>query len=230
MSDIVSTAEVSQIDREEILRSFKSFIESEDYPCIMAKAVFNAGNYVLNTYNEFGSTSAAESIFEDLQDFIENHDFDSQKPESFIAVFPPAEIYSEAEFEDKLWKQLTEINKKDQHDWDPTVSSDPENENFSFSIAGRAFFVIGMHPNSSRFARQSPFPAITFNLHHQFENLREKGVFEDVKEKIRKRDKEFQGSMNPMVKDFGKDSEAKQYSGRVVGKSWKCPFHQPIKK
>ena len=26
-------------------------------------------------------------------------------------------------------------------------------------------------------------------------------------------------------KDFGNNSEAKQYSGRKVDKEWKCPFH-----
>lgn len=83
-----------------------------------------------------------------------------------------------------------------------------------------------MHPNSSRKARRSPFPSIAFNLHAQFEKLREMGAYEKVRDKIRERDKELQGSMNPMLEDFGLSSEAKQYSGKATGKDWVCPFHQ----
>ncbi|MEX0721203.1 MAG: guanitoxin biosynthesis heme-dependent pre-guanitoxin N-hydroxylase GntA [Balneolaceae bacterium] len=213
----------------EIIRLFEDFIIAEDHPCIMAQAVFNAKNYVLNCYNDFGSTATAEKLVHDLEKFVANHDFESNRLESFIAVFPKRKFYSEMEFEEILWQQLIEINKKDPHDWDTSVSSAPEDKHFSFSIAGRAFFVVGMHPNSSRIARQSPLPAIAFNLHYQFDNLRERGVFEEVKEKIRKRDKELQGNINPMVEDFDKDSEAKQYSGRAVDNLWKCPFQHPKK-
>ena len=45
-----------------------------------------------------------------------------------------------------------------------------------------------------------------------------------MKTMIRKRDTAFQGSINPMVADFGTTSEAKQYSGREVSESWKRPL------
>src|SRR5690606_40704217 len=102
--------------------------------------------------------------------------------------------------------------------------SDPENDNFSFSLGGKAFYMVGLHPNSSRKARQSPVPAIAFNLHWQFEKLREMGAYYTVRDKIRERDKDLQGSINPMLEDFGETSEARQYSGRKVGEEWKCPF------
>jgi FPC/CPF motif-containing protein YcgG len=35
----------------------------------------------------------------------------------------------------------------------------------------------------------------------------------------------FQGSINPMLKNFGEGSEASQYSGRAVSDTWACPFH-----
>jgi FPC/CPF motif-containing protein YcgG len=93
-------------------------------------------------------------------------------------------------------------------------------------LIGKAFYVVGMHPNSSRIARQSPFPTIVFNLHWQFEKLRQMGSYETVRDRIRERDEELQGSMNPMLSDFGKGSEAKQYSGKKVDDNWKCPFHK----
>ncbi|HKJ80258.1 MAG TPA: guanitoxin biosynthesis heme-dependent pre-guanitoxin N-hydroxylase GntA, partial [Prolixibacteraceae bacterium] len=113
----------------------------------------------------------------------------------------------------------------DDQPWDETVSADCTDDNFSFSVLNHAFYIIGLHPNSSRKARRSPYPAMVFNLHWQFEQLREMGTYKQVKETIRQRDIEFEGSINPMLDDFGDRSEARQYSGRAVDDSWKCPFH-----
>ena len=45
-----------------------------------------------------------------------------------------------------------------------------------------------------------------------------------MRDVIRARDERQTGSMNPMLADFGKRSEAIQYSGRAAGADWKCPF------
>ena len=69
-----------------------------------------------------------------------------------------------------------------------------------------------------------PLPVLVFNLHEQFESLREEGGFERMRDTIRRRDEELQGSINPMVSDHGETSEARQYSGRRLGKAWEAPF------
>jgi hypothetical protein len=51
------------------------------------------------------------------------------------------------------------------------------------------------------------------------------GAYQAVKNKIRLRDKKLQGTINPVLRDFGSDSETRQYSGRNVGAEWECPFH-----
>ena len=121
---------------------------------------------------------------------------------------------------------LQRLHNNDDEDWDESVSPDPNDSDFSFSVKGKAFYIIGMHPNSSRLARQAPYCTVVFNLHWQFEKLREMGTYQKVKERIRKRDKALQGTINPILRDFGTDSETKQYSGREVEANWKCPFHQ----
>ena len=112
----------------------------------------------------------------------------------------------------------------DTYDWDPSVSKHLNDNNYSFSIVGRAFYIVGMHPNSSRKARQMPYATLVFNLHSQFEKLREMGAYNQVRNRIRNRDIKLQGTINPMLKDFGQESEAKQYSGRKVEKNWECPY------
>jgi len=87
-----------------------------------------------------------------------------------------------------------------------------------------SFYIVGMHPNSSRFARKSPYTMIVFNLHAQFEKLRETNRYDRVRDLIRHRDKSYQGFVNPMLSDFGTNSEARQYSGRQVSANWECPF------
>ncbi|HET8838227.1 MAG TPA: guanitoxin biosynthesis heme-dependent pre-guanitoxin N-hydroxylase GntA [Flavobacteriaceae bacterium] len=205
--------------------AFRKFILEENHPCVMAQSVFTQDNFNLHTYENLGSRKAAKEIIEDLKNYLSSYNFKSKQFFSFLATFPNEKKLSEKQFESLLWQQLQFLHELDENPWDKTVSDDPQNDNFSFSVAGKAFYIVGMHPNSSRKARQSPYPTLVFNMHGQFEKLREMGVYHKVRDKIRQRDKELQGNMNPMLKDFGDETEAKQYSGRKVGKDWKCPFH-----
>jgi len=206
--------------------SFKDYILGKDHPCLMAQTVFNMDKVVFNTYQQLGTLESSRAILNDLKNYIEDYDFESNDFFTFIAGFEDNPTYSEAEFEKLLWEQLQNLRSLDTEPWDPTVSSDPNSDNFSFSLFGKSFYIVGLHPNSSRMARQSPFPAIVFNLHWQFEKLREMGSYKTVRDRIRERDIQLQGNINPMLADFGQGSEAKQYSGRKVSKDWKCPFHK----
>lgn len=213
------------VSEEQIKAEYAEFILENEHPCIMAKTIFAMDQFILKTYEDFGSMEASARLLKDLKEYIEAYDFESNDFKTFLAVFPNSPEYSEISFEELLWKQLGNIHKLDSEQWDPAVSDDPKDENFSFSIAGKAFYVVGLHPNSSRKARQSPYTTLTFNLHWQFEKLREMGTYQKVRDRIRDRDVALQGSINPMLEDFGNNSEAKQYSGRKVDKEWKCPFH-----
>lgn len=210
--------------------NFKQFIIKKDHPCVMAQAIFSLNNYSLKSYSKFGSKNTATKIINDLKSYLDNYDFSTNDFFSFIAVFDDEPDYTEIEFENLLWKQLQHIHNLDPSNWDKTVSSNPEDASFSFSILGTAFFIIGMHPNSSRIARKSHKPSLVFNLHWQFEKLREQGVYTRIRNTIRQRDLQKNGSINPMLDDFGNKSEAMQYSGRLVDDSWKCPFKHKKKK
>jgi FPC/CPF motif-containing protein YcgG len=85
-------------------------------------------------------------------------------------------------------------------------------------------YVIGLHANSARIARRFPWPTLVFNPHRQFEKLRADGKWKRMQGAIRERERELQGTTNPMLSDFGEQSEARQYSGRAVEKDWAVPF------
>ena len=206
------------------ISEFSEFIIGKDHPCLMAQTVFSMDKVDFHEYDDFGSRKTAKNILKDLKVYLENYDFESNEFLTFLVGFRGKQDYTEEEFEQKLWEQLQHLHEVDDAEWDEEVDPDPESANFSFSLGGRAFYIVGMHPNSSRKARQAPYPAIAFNLHWQFERLREMGTYYTVRDKIRDRDKDLQGNINPMLEDFGKKSEARQYSGRKVGEEWKCPF------
>ena len=220
----MSITSEEKINSAQDKEDFKHFILEEDHPCVMAQTVFSMDKVEFHKYSNLGTPETAQEILRDLKEYIAGYDFESNEFQTFLAAFKDHKEYSEEEFENTLWRQLQYLHEIDDVAWDKEVSPDPENGNFSFSLGGRAFYIVGMHPNSSRKARQSPTPAIAFNLHWQFERLREMGTYETVRDKIRERDIELQGSMNPMLQDFGEKSEARQYSGRKVGEDWKCPF------
>jgi len=209
-----------------MLAAFQDFILKENHPCIMAQTVFEMDSVDFHSYANFGTRETGKFMMQDIKAYIENYDFNSNEFFTFIAGFDENTKYSEKEFEALLWQQLQHLHDLDNEPWDPDVSNNVDSEEFSFSLFKKAFYIVGLHPNSSRMARQSPFPAIVFNLHWQFEKLREMGNYQVVRDRIRQRDEELQGTINPMMEDFGEGSEAKQYSGRKVGKEWKCPFHK----
>lgn len=217
-------------EQPETEQLFQNFILSEDHPCIMAKSATQFDRVNINEYQQLGSLESAKKIYQDLMVYIKTHDFDANQFESFLAVFPEEGKMTEKEFETKLWRQLSLLHHVDHQPWDNAVSKDLSHPNFSFSLGGKAFYIIGLHPNSSRAARRFRYPSLVFNFHHQFEKLREMGTFKKVRDTIRKRDYEKNGSMNPMVKDFGTESEARQYSGRAVDDNWECPFKHNLSK
>lgn len=211
---------------ETIHSKFNDFILNNDHPCIMAKSLFKMGKHHISMINDIEDEASLQILMTDLKNYLSNYDFSGNAFESFLAVFPNNHYSDEKEFENVLWKTLQTLHEMDHCVWDPEVSSDPENPNFSFSIGGKAFYVVGLHPESSRLARRAPFTTLVFNLHHQFEKLREMGTYQVVRDTIRKNDEKLQGSINPVLRDHGTDTEAKQYSGRKVEQNWKCPFHK----
>ncbi len=164
-----------------------------------------------------------------LADFSASFPDPGNEPVSFAATFDGAITGGEEGFERLLWKQLRLMHEYDRESsaWNPDVSSDPADSEFSMSIAGRAFFVVGMFPQASRLARRSPLPCLVFNFHDQFVAFKNSGKYAGMQKVIRARDMSLQGSINPVLARFGEASEARQYSGRAVPADWVCPFGKP---
>ena len=214
----------------ENIQNFQSFIRDRSFPCVGAKSALAHNQITFCSADDIRTSSSDDLITKELQEFALNCTPESLFV-SFAVIFPNTPHLSEIEFEECLWERLQAIHNKDvlNYAWDPEVSSDPESPHFSMSIGGKGFYVIGLHPASNRPARQFANTTIIFNLHSQFELLREEGSYARLRETILQRDEKLSGNENPMLSQHGQSSEARQYSGRVLDNAWKCPFHALIK-
>lgn len=206
--------------------TFRAHILDSEFPCVGGKAAVNNNTYRFGLYAEMNSPPATAGLAYDLWEYARERPTFETDFATFVASFAAPAVKDELEWEGMLWSQLQSLHDLDRahHAWDPTVSSDPADPGFSFSFAGTAFFVVGLHPASSRRARRFPWATLVFNAHVQFERLREQNQFERLRQTVRARDYKLQGSLNPNLSNFGEASEARQYSGRAVGEGWRCPF------
>ena len=209
---------------------FRAHISGDDFSCVGAKAALNGDLFRVGFYDEMNAPETGRVLARDLQAFTAEQKKASTNYTSFAAVFAAPVFEDESAWEHSLWAQLKNLHELDrrQHAWDSSVSSNPEDVNFSFSFAGTGFFIVGLHPNSSRLARRFSRATMVFNPHAQFDRLRELEQYERLQKTIRSREMKLQGSLNPNLSDFGTRSEARQYSGRAVEENWKCPFHAQI--
>ena len=211
-------------------RAFREFVMRQEFPCVGARAAFNSGAYAVAVYDELASAGGTAALARDLFEFTRSEIRDTSEYATFVAVFRQPGRTDEVQFEELLWRQLQMLNRVDGEHfrWDPMAQSNPADPQFSFSFAGQALYVVGMHPDSSREARRFSWPTIVFNPHEQFERLRADGKWKRMQQTIRERDVQLQGSINPMLSDFGEATEARQYSGRAVEENWRAPF-EPVK-
>lgn len=216
--------------KKDIRRALATFLGAESYPCVAAKSINNRGALTLETGRDISRSGDDVSLYQSLRRFLASPDSEAGQPDpfrTFVMTYAGPVNLSEERFESALWDRLQNLHNFDAIlgiPWDDDVSGDPKSPEFCMSIAGRAFFIVGLHPNASRPARRFAFPSLVFNLHAQFEQLRKERKYERMKSVIRERDEEIAGSVNPMLSDFGHHSEAVQYSGRHVDELWQCPL------
>lgn len=206
--------------------AFREFVGATNFSCLGAKAAINRGTYRIGTYERLADRNVTEGLMRDLYAFVAERRLMHGDFTTYVAVFRDAPEGGLPAFEAALWAQLQRIHQLDRryHAWDPRVSADPNSPDFSFSVAGEAFFVVGLDPHASRSARRFAWPTLVFNAHEQFERLREAGTFDGLQARIRSREVRLDGSLNVNLADFGQHTEARQYSGAPADASWRCPF------
>lgn len=219
----------SPLSSSSLVDDFRQFIRNPSFPCVGAKSALARDRMRIMVARDLASAWDDMNIIAAIHRVARDYGQDPVLFQSLAILFPATGPLDEKGFEQLLWKRLQSLSDKDGwmgHGPDPKVSDDPEDPHFSLSFGGEAFFVVGLHPGASRPARRYAVPALVFNLHDQFEQLRSDGRYERLRGAIVDRDRVLAGSANPMLAVHGSISEARQYSGRAVGKDWRCPFQR----
>ncbi len=206
---------------------FAAFIQSDAFPCVGAKSAHALRGLRVIEAGDFASGEHDAAIHHAITVFGGEAQDETAGLLSFACLFRHGPTLSEREFEAALWARaqgLHDIDAASGAPWADGVSREPDAADFSFSVGGVAYFVVGLHPGASRAARRFCRPALVFNPHQQFERLRVDGRYYQMQSIIREREIARHGSINPMLSDFGSGREAAQYSGRQVEPGWTCPL------
>lgn len=214
-----------------LTEQFFDFVDDASFPCVGSKAALARGAIQTHEFTALGDGANDAPLLDKLHAFaamVDANDPADTTVHSFATLFDGPFDAGEQRFEYLLWSQLQRLYELDVRRgsrWADDVSRDPDSPQFSLSLGGHPFFVIGLHPGASRIARRFTHPALVFNSHRQFEQLRADGRYQKMQAATRGRDAALQGSINPNLADFGVAGETRQYSGREVEADWKCPFH-----
>lgn len=215
---------------DQIRKELKAFISARAYPCIAAKAAVHQRQLKIKVVADMSSAENDKEILAFIYNFTENYrntkSLHFSPYQSACIIFRQPEIRDEEMYDHLMWRRLQALADLDSksYPFDSRVVADPQSAAFSFSLMEEAFFIIGLHPMSSRTARRFRYPTLVFNPHAQFEKLRLQKKYGPMKKAVRKRDLDYSGSVNPMLQDFGEESEVYQYSGRQYQKEWRCPL------
>lgn len=208
-----------------IEKMFREKILAENFSCVGAKTSINRSKYQFCLLGRIASEEATSELYQTLKHYKNSRTAIDNRFASFIACFANSTNIQPEEFEYLLWSQLKMLYEIDEFSWDKSVSNDVNNRFFSFSIAGEAYFVIGLCPNHPRKCRDFYYPTLVFNSHHQFNYLKQINVFNKIQKTVRARELHYSGSINPNLIHFDECSEALQYSGLRAHLKWQCPFN-----
>ena len=216
----------NNVHDQDIIQDFIEHINEKEFPCVAAKAALANEQVKCMVAGHMACPHDDNAILHFIYDFVDDFRKQDSLYHSAVILFQQPLQLDEKMFEQFLWLRLQALSDMDAENfnYDERVDRDPGSPEFSYSLKEEAFFVIGMHPSSSRKARQFKYPAIIFNPHIQFEELRHHGKYEPMQKAIRNRDTLYSGSVNPMLSDFGEMSETFQYSGKKYNEHWKCPL------
>lgn len=214
-------------DDHPLAERFRAFVRDTVFPCVGAKSALAKGQMRIVVARDIRSGWDDLRIYPGLLDLAQSYAADPVLFQTFVVIFERDWALSETNFEAAMWARIQSLSDKDAmfaQVPDRRVSDNPDDPHFSLSFGGQAFFVVGLHPGANRPARRFSRTALVFNLHDQFERLREEGRYEKLRAAILDRDEAVAGSANPMLARHGEKSEARQYSGRIVDNDWECPF------
>jgi len=164
-----------QAQQQEMIADYLAFISRPDFPCVAARAAFAHDQISCFVAGNMLCPADDKHILDFIYQFVNDYRNAKSLYHSATIIFAGPEITSEEYFDELLWRKLQSLSNLDavNYNYDSRVSDDPASPDFSYSLKEEAFFLIALHPASSRLSRRFKYPTLVFNPHDQFEILRE---------------------------------------------------------
>jgi len=178
-------------EKEGIKKEFLNYIDSKDFACIGAKAALSKKQIQCFVADNMACPKEDPGILNFLYKFIDDYRNANVLYYSAVVIFRGPGFINDEQFDNLMWQRLQSLSDFDSanYNYDRRVDADPSSPHFSFSLKEESLFIIGLHPASSRPLRRFSYPALVFNPHLQFEQLRQSGRYEKMKQVVRKREK-----------------------------------------
>ncbi len=208
-------------------QEFIAQIASPGFACVMGRSVMNKHRYGFATLPAFEASATPALVVETLAQWAQARKRWGRQFASMVIAFAGPMGLDAEQYERALWQLLSRVHEADPESWDPKHSSDPAHPNFSFSIAGCAYFIVAMHAHNPRLDRITSSPIGVFNASWMFDDLTASGHYPRVVEIIRARELARHARAMPGVPSGDAASEAPQYAGIIHDEPWKCPFSGP---
>src|SRR5688500_11764098 len=160
-------------ESEPIIQEFHDFINDRFYPCVAARAAMAQKNVPCFVAGHMACPNDDSGILRFVYDFVDYFRQSKSGFRSAAIIFKSPQETTPESFDVLLWQRLQALSDLDAQKfrYDPRVSQHASAPDFSFSLGEEAFFIIGLHPGSSRLSRQFKYPTLVFNPHVQFEEL-----------------------------------------------------------
>jgi uncharacterized protein len=196
---------------EHVHAIFRAVLLSPSFPCLGGTGLVRAGEYCFAVYDQLGDPSAFGQQAVDMRHYFKSRPIDTHPFAAFVAAYIAPSTQTDDVFEACMWAQLEGLQSCQEHGGQGSISL-VDHDDPGFVFGDREFFVVGMHPGSSRFARRFPWPLLVFNALSHAHEMQKRGKHASMSRKVLARDRNLQGSDNPSLHA----PQRLQFSGREV--------------
>ncbi len=146
-----------------------------DRPCRVASRSITRDEYCLGLYEHFGEGRNGKALESDLLWFADEVKRGRSPRLTMWAIFPNAEMWDDNDFDHALVRELTSVTTSSA--LQPSWASGG-----TLRVGDTSFFVVGMHPQSTKDSRRFPWTALVFNVFDQVDWLEREGVYAWIRE------------------------------------------------
>jgi FPC/CPF motif-containing protein YcgG len=141
------------------LAEVRTWLRTEPEPFPGARVAVDGPDVRVVTTGRLGSPNSSFDVYGAVRELTAQNAVDGGS-RSLLAILEGPLSVTERSLEDRLWHTLQHLSDFDDGPWDDTVVSTLEAADHAFALAGDAWSVELLHPQSPEAARRAPWPVL----------------------------------------------------------------------